>query len=469
VIQLPDLSPFQAAERYAIELLVDLSRLVPVGAAELPVLTLEIVQDGAGATARPVQEWIMRGWGIEAGEGTVRVPRSALPTVTAIAGVVAEQETRAADRYGRVPPDQNALVAAGLERTPVISLAGRTLGDVARRAAGRRPVRFLAPWPDGRRWAVALTHDLDVVRWWPVFTLLRLSELLRRGEWSQVARVVGAIPGGLLGRPVAEALTGLIAAERSRRLRSSWFVLCGTPTPATMRAGDLTYHPESRLARALLAAMVDAGDEIGLHGSFETYVSTDAFTRQRGRLSGLLARPVSGVRQHFLRLRPGATQRAMAQSGFTYDASIGFPDRNGFRQGLADVAPVWDHEQGRALAIDEVPVMWMDRALSKYRGNENPDAWVADGLDLADACRGVEGLWTGVWHPNLVPALGFPGAPEAYARLLDALLDREPYVGTVSELVAWRRTRRMARVDRLGADGVVRAMSGATPALLEPA
>lgn len=471
MIQLPDLSPLQAAERYAIELLVDLSRLVPVGAADVPVLKLEIAQGGAGAEAHPVQRWVARGWGIEAGEGTVRIPRSALRAVTDIAGVVAEQETTAADRFGRVPPDRNALVGAGLERTPVISLAARTLGEVARRAAGRRPIRFLAPWPDGRRWAVALTHDVDVVRWWPVFTALRLSELLRRAEWAQATRVLGTIPGALFGRPVVAALTGLIAAERAQRVSSSWFVLCGTPTLKTMAAGDLTYLPESALARTLLSAILGAGNEVGLHGSFETYLSADAFAHQRRRLAGLVGAEVPGVRQHFLRLRPGRTQRAMAQSGFGYDASIGFPDRNGFRQGLADIAPLWDHEQGRPLPIDEVPVMWMDRALSKYRGNENPEAWINDGLELAEACRSVEGLWTGVWHPNLAPALGFPGAPQAYGRLLEALLAREPYVGTVGELVAWRRHRRMARVDRLGADGVARATSGhaATPALLEPA
>src|SRR5256885_8202858 len=49
---------------------------------------------------------------------------------------------------------------------------------------------------------------------------------------------------------------------------------------------------------------------------------------------------------------------------------------------------------------------WMDRALSKYRGVEDPERWVAAGLALARACRDVEGLWVGVWHPNLTAPLG---------------------------------------------------------------
>lgn len=469
MIELPDFTPFQASERYAIDLLVDLARLPAVGQSEVPVVRLEVTADGAGSRAQSVSTWVKEGWGITPGDGTVRIPRSALRVVTAIAGVAAEQGTGAADRYGRVPPGANALVAAGLERSPVISAAGQTLGDAARRAAGGRAIRFVSPWPEGKRWAVALTHDLDVVEWWPAFTALRLGELLRRGEVGRIARVLAAIPQGLVGRPVLRALEALLASEAGRRVTSSWFVLCGTPTFATMRAGDLTYRPEGPLARRALDLIQGTAGEIELHGSFETSVSPDTFAQQRDRLGQLIQRPVSGVRQHFLKLRPGATHRAMAEQGFEYDASMGFPDRNGFRQGLADIAPMWDEERGEGLGIDEVPVVWMDRALSKYRGTEDPRVWVHDGLALAEQARAVEGLWVGVWHPNLAPTLGFPGAPEAYDRLLDALLERGPYVGTLRELVRWRRQRRRARVERLGADGVVRVMSGGVPMPLDPA
>ncbi|HEX4560616.1 MAG TPA: hypothetical protein VH113_02185, partial [Gemmatimonadales bacterium] len=330
MIELPDLAPFQAFERYAIELLVDLSRLLTVEKSDVPVVRLEVTPDGDGSRSEAVTTWVARNWGIEPGEGVIRLPRSALAAITAVAGLLAEQETTTADRYGRVPPEANALVAAGLERTPVISAAGRALAKAARRAAGRRPVRFVAPWPEGKRWAVALTHDLDVVDWWPAFTALRLVELAKRGQFGRMMRVLSASAhAGILRRPVERALESLIASESARGLRSTWFILCGTPTFTTMRAGDLTYRPEGTSARRLLTAMANSGGEFGLHGSFETFSEPAAFVRQRERLGQLTGRPIMGVRQHFLRLRPGATQREMAAHGFDYDASIGFPDRNG--------------------------------------------------------------------------------------------------------------------------------------------
>jgi hypothetical protein len=451
VIRLPDPSHLTPSERYALDVLVDLSRLLPV--ASDVVVGIEVVgegPDGLSLTSR-----VADGWGITPGDGVVRIPRGTLHVVTAVAGAGAEQGTTLGDRYGRVPSTANPLVAAGLERSPIVSHAALALRRATRAAAGRRPMRLLAPWPEGRRWAVALTHDVDIVAWWPAFTAMRIAELVRHGEWRQAWRAAGAAAAALSRAPVLAGVEQVLALEAEHDLRSTWFILCGTPTLRTMAAGDLTYRPESGDARTILRRISLGNHALGLHGSFETFTNGDAFRHQRERLAGLAGRPIDGVRQHFLRLRPGDTHRAMVTAGLTYDASLGFPDRNGFRIGVADIVPQWDAGAGRPLAIDQAPVIWMDRALSKYRGEERPKAWVDDGLALADTCREVEGLWTGVWHPNLIPALGFPGAPHAFRHLLDGLLAHHPFVATLDELVTWRRRRRGARANRVSEDGTV--------------
>jgi hypothetical protein len=87
----------------------------------------------------------------------------------------------------------------------------------------------------------------------------------------------------------------------------------------------------------------------------------------------------------------------------------------------------------------------MDRALSKYQNVEAPRAWIDDALGLAERCRSVEGMWVGIWHPNLAPALGFPDAPQAYADLVAELAHGDAHVAPLGELVAWRRARRSLR------------------------
>ena len=444
----PDLS---AGERYGLEVLLDLSRLLVVVDPAADVVRLTI------GTTTPISldHFVRRDAPPppERGDGEVRVGRDVLTCVTALAGAGAEQSVRATDRHGRVPSAENPLVRAGRERVPVLQRYAAQLRAAVQAVADRRPVRLLAPWPDGRRWAAAITHDLDVVAGWPVFTLLRVAELVRGGNVARAGRVLGAAARAIGHNPVLAGVRALLEVERAAGLPATWFVLCGTPTPATWLQGDLTYTPESHSTRRLLDEITQAGHEIGLHGSFATTLDADRLRDERERLGRLIGGAPAGVRQHFLRMRPGRTQAAMQAAGFGYDATYGFPDRNGLRLGVADSVPAWLGDG--AATLETVPLVWMDRALSKYRRVEDPNTWTADALALSTTCRDVEGLWVGLWHPNLVAALGYPDATDAWRRLLASLAAETPFWGTVGRIVDWRRARRAARVRRVAPDGTV--------------
>jgi hypothetical protein len=429
------------AERFALEVLVDLSTVLRCGTAG-DVVRVVVVGDAHDATCASLRG---REWGIAIGDGLVTVERTLLRFVADVVGAESEQRSTAADDFGRVPARATRPVREGFEREPVVSAVANKLARSARSAAGRRAFRLVDPWPNGKSWAAAFTHDLDVVEWWPAFTLLRVAELVRTGHLWRATRVVNAALKAGRGPVVWSALSDVLAAEARHGVRSSWFVLCGRPTIATARAGDLTYRPDAPAARRIFGALVDAGHEIGLHGSFVTSDDHAQFAAQRESLRKLVRTDAVGVRQHYLRMRAATTPRGMAAAGFLYDSTHGFADRNGFRLGVADVVPMWDAERQARVGVDEVPFIWMDRALSKYQHVEEPNAWIDDALFLADRCREVNGLWVGIWHPNLAPPLGFPDAPAAYERLVAEIVARDAYVAPVAELVAWRRIRRLLR------------------------
>jgi hypothetical protein len=448
----PDAS-LTAAERFALDVLIDLSSVLRLeGTGD--VVQLRVVDgntsDDAAAGLRA------RGWGLVPTDGVVTVERTLLHFVVDVAGAEDEQRSSATDRFQRVPAWETRVVREAVEREPVVSLAAVALAHAVRSAAGRRPVRLIESWPRGRRWAAALTHDLDVVEWWPAFTLLRLGELARHGELARAARVTVTAMASAMRPVVWSAIRELLAIEATHRIRSSWFVLCGRPTLATARAGDLTYRPDGKAARRILRAVREGGHEIGLHGSFRTSEQHSLFVEQREMLRAIADVDPVGVRQHYLRMRAATTPRGMSAAGFAYDSTYGFADRNGFRLGVADVVPLWDAERQAPVGIDEAPFTWMDRALSKYQHVEAPGVWIDDALALADRCQDVGGLWVGIWHPNLVPALGFPDAPAAYTRLASELVARGAYVAPLGELVAWRRARRALRAVEVTSDGRVR-------------
>ena len=437
MIQLDLPAHASAAERWALDTLVDLSRLLPA----------------EGALRGAVQVSIGDGEGHVVSAGKVVVGRRVLARVVAVAGAGTEQGSSARDQHDRVPAEANPLVIEGSDRRPAVQeMAGELLRAV-RQAAGNGPVLRVAPWPEGRRWAVAMTHDIDVVAGWPLFTLLRMLELARKGRAGDVVRVLGAATAAAFGDPVTEALRAILAAEARHGLPATWFALVGDPTPERWRQGDVTYRIESRRARRLLDAIAGAGHEIGLHGSMRTGSSPDRFAEERSRLGRATGVAPQGIRQHFLKMHPGNTQRGMQAAGFSYDATYGFSGRNGFRLGVADTVVGWDVDTASTTSLEEVPLHWMDRALSKYQGIEDPNALVDDGLALAEVARATEGLWVGLWHPNLAPALGYPGAPEAFDRMLGELMSRGPWAARLGDIVAWRRARRATRVRALAPDG----------------
>lgn len=451
VIRLPDAPDRSAELEFGLRLLVDASRVVPATAPVTGATVLEVTSDQATDLLGDKDPF-------EIAPGVVRISRYTLEQVATLGGAVAEQKSEQRDRFGRVPSAVNPLVVKGAERRPVLSELATAFRGAVIRAAGERPFRAVAPWPGGHRWAAVLSHDLDVVAGWPLFTALRVLELSRKGEFGRALRVVAA--AGIAGLdPVTAGVNALLHFEEELAVRSSWYVLCGDPTLSSWRRGDLTYRPESRRARDILKRIRGGGHELGLHGSFETTEHPELLDSQRARLTALDGRVPSGIRQHFLRMRPMETQRAMARAGFRYDSTFGFADRNGFRLGLADVVPL-----PGPVDFDLLPFCWMDRALSKYQGVEAPTAWVEEGLELARACRRVDGVWCGIWHPNLVPALGFPGGLEAYRALVDGLRAMDdPWIAPAVEAVAWRRARRTVRVVHVDRDGGVTAQGSSAP------
>lgn len=460
MIALPDTTRLDPLERHALACLVDVAAVLPAeGAAAAHAVRL--VLDEASPTDPGLPLRAHGDLRLPTGDGAVHLPVAWLRRVGELVSMQSDGADAPKDRHGRPVSEANQLVRAGTERTPVVSEVANVLRTAMMHAAAEagRPYFGAHLWPHRKLWAACLSHDLDVASLWPAFTALRVAELAKKGDLSRVARVVASAGASLLGDPVRDGVRAVLDAERAVGAHSTWFIICASPTLATVRAGDVTYLPEHRRVRAILEALRADGHEIGLHGSFETAADGANFVYQRTRLARLADGAVPGVRQHFLKRTIGETERAMVSAGFAYDSTAGFPDRNGFRLGLADAVPVWDHASQRALPLEELPFCWMDRAQSKYQGIEDPAVWIDDALELADRAARAFGVWCGIWHPNLTPALGFPGAHEAYMRLVRELAARGAWLASADEIVRWRRARRSLRVTAVGADGVP-AVSG---------
>jgi hypothetical protein len=289
---------------------------------------------------------------------------------------------------------------------------------------------------------VALTHDVDSPWRWTKIGLrgsaARLKQDVLRARLGPAFREATA----LAGAPVHRArgtdpnwrFEQIVAEERRRGASgSTFFVLAAHHDPHDGAAPETYESLRPRLVETLL----DAGAEIGLHGS---YTAADDPARLAGEKAALetLAGPVAGHRYHYLRADP---HRNVAQLPFRYDTTLGFPDAVGFRAGIARPFHPWDFDTDAPAGVLEVPLAAMDATLAeeRYLGLSAKRA-EPQLMRLLDWAASNGGAFAILWHPDRFDPLTSAGWDRLYSRVLDAVHDRGGTCVSAAELVSSHST-----------------------------
>jgi hypothetical protein len=160
----------------------------------------------------------------------------------------------------------------------------------------------------------------------------------------------------------------------------------GTPEPF--------YDIASPPLRQAIAMLIEAGWEVGLHGSYRAYTNPRQFAAEKQRLESICGRRVSGHRHHYWHLdphNPEATLLLHEQLGFDYDASLTNDHYLGWRRGSS--WPLFPFHQGerRELRTLQLPTGWMDDQLFGQQATNPGDrmALLHNLVDRAETHGGV--------------------------------------------------------------------------------
>jgi hypothetical protein len=158
-----------------------------------------------------------------------------------------------------------------------------------------------------------------------------------------------------------------------------------------------------------------------VHPSYNSYRSLNLLTREHERVVLLLrdlgvAVEALPVRMHYLRFDPNVTPGLLDKAGFTFDSSLGFADRSGFRRGTSRPFRLWDFAGDRPLRIEERPLIAMDATLLRrdYEGLDR-ESLASRMTHLANGCA-HGGAMTILWHNNYFSQ---PWHFEAYRSVLE--------------------------------------------------
>ena len=294
--------------------------------------------------------------------------------------------------------------------------------------------------------AVALTHDVDILRRWTARGLggaaHRAARAARLGEFARARSEACGLGRALVydlphGIGPTWTFPGLLEREDRRGATSTFFLIASHyadidgPEPAVYR---------ERLP--LLAHLLrEHHREVGLHGNERDRDDAAALSRDRDALGKVTDAAIDGMRYHYLRCLYHETLPLLDAQGFLYDTSLAFGEHEGYRCGFSHPFHPYDLTADRPLALVELPLAVMDSTLQEghYRSLAAPEAREAALAALQPLVRsgGAAAL---LWHHNRFDPRAGHGYGQVYWDLLDWIA-REGGVATSARTIVerWRR------------------------------
>ena len=268
-----------------------------------------------------------------------------------------------------------------------------------------------------RQSQVVPTHDVDhLFRFhgsWQAFRSIFGRDLLINRRLSDVRtswREYRACHRDPSKDPYVLAVDELIEQSKARNLKSVFFFKA-----LHFLEPDCTYNVGDAVVRGCVERILQAGMEVGIHGSYESYADPERFSVEKSRLNQIMRQEVTAGRQHYLRFAcdtpacPPPTEHAVrtgtlqvwAQNGITDDYTLGFAEQVGFRCGTCHPYPLYDLEKDEPTTVVEHPLIVMDGTLWDYMNLsvEQSNEMIAR---LRRRCAAVEGDFVILWHNHLL-------------------------------------------------------------------
>lgn len=323
------------------------------------------------------------------------------------------------DAHGRFPATASHAFKHGYLERPIVDEWLHVLGQVIQRT-----------WPSielqQHAFSMKVSHDVD----WPSLygfqsyagiAKAMAGHLIKRRDlgWTLRAPWIWLNSGQRL-HPADPANTFDWIMDVSERhgLKSAFYFICGR----TDASKDADYEPEHPAIRDLMRRISDRGHEIGLHPSYGTYQRPELIEAEAQRLRKVLE--AEGIRQnewggrmHFLRWEHPTTLEGWERAGMSYDSTLSYADRPGFRCGTCFEYPAFDPVADTMLKLRIRPLIAMECTVMAphYMGLGTGEAAAAKFKQLKDACRAVGGCFTLLWHNT---QFGSQAERELYQRVV---------------------------------------------------
>jgi len=244
-------------------------------------------------------------------------------------------------------------------------------------------------YPESKKLAVCLTHDIDLVFASRIKLLNDAAILLeKRNKFGKpFNKLVTYINKKLNSIWNFEEIMDL---EERYDAKSSFYILA-------LENDDPGFNFHISDLKNELSQIIDRDWEVGLHGGHEAYNNYKTLITEAKRLENVIDKKVIGYRNHYLRFSIPDTWEILRDAGFMYDTTFGYADCVGFRNGMCHPFKPYNLKTDDFINILEIPLSVMDVTLEGYMQLDMKTAWnyIKILIDNVSKCNGV---LTILWH-----------------------------------------------------------------------
>lgn len=306
------------------------------------------------------------------------------------------------DDHSRFPANSSHAFKHGYLERPIVDEWLCILGQVIKRV-----------WPQivlkKHTFEMKVSHDVDG----PArYAFQRVGGLIRTmgGDLIRRKDVKSAFMGPWVWlnsrreihpRDPANTFDWLMEQSEKHGLTSAFYFICGR----TDSAKDALYDPEMPQIRELMKKLHQRGHEIGLHPSYNTYQAPELISQEANRLRKVcreegIDQDEWGGRMHFLRWDQAVTLKAWDDARMSYDSTLSYADRPGFRCGTCYEYPAFDVINGEFLGLRIRPLIAMDCTViaDRYLALGSTERAYKKFSELKERCQEVGGVFTLLWH-----------------------------------------------------------------------
>ena len=168
---------------------------------------------------------------------------------------------------------------------------------------------------------------------------------------------------------------------------------------------DGHYSINEKRIRKLLKEIHNRGHEIGLHSSYNSYLDSSQLLAEKMKLQDIFSeegiyQSSIGNRQHYLKLSSLKTFGYLDSAGISYDSSICFAERIGFRCGTAKIFTMFDLTERKKLNILQKPLLIMEDSIlgEDYMAMKDQKKIIDQIMLLKKGVDYFGGEFTLLWH-----------------------------------------------------------------------